>query len=64
MSLPFLRIRSLMVLVEHTSAAIAAAPDEGGSRLKRIRTRRQLTLTDPADTTGISKSTLSRLENG
>lgn len=53
-----------MVLVHDTSAAISAALDQVGSRLKRIRTRRRLTLTDLADTTGISKSTLSRLENG
>jgi transcriptional regulator with XRE-family HTH domain len=54
-----------MSLVEDTSAAaIAAALDQVGSRLKRLRTHRRLTLTGVAQTTGISKSTLSRLETG
>ncbi|MFC7530821.1 helix-turn-helix domain-containing protein [Actinoplanes sp. GCM10030250] len=35
-----------------------------GARLKSVRTRRRLTLTGVAEATGISKSTLSRLENG
>src|SRR3954468_4971452 len=35
-----------------------------GPRLKRLRTRRGVTLTELAAKTGISKSTLSRLENG
>ncbi|MFF9352503.1 helix-turn-helix domain-containing protein [Streptomyces sp. NPDC014734] len=35
-----------------------------GPRLRRIRTRRGVTLTALAETTGISKSTLSRLESG
>lgn len=38
--------------------------DQVGPRLKRLRTQRQITLTHLAATTGISKSTLSRLENG
>jgi transcriptional regulator with XRE-family HTH domain len=51
--------------VEDTStAAIAAVLDQVGPRLKRFRTHRELTLTEVADTTGISKSTLSRLETG
>jgi transcriptional regulator with XRE-family HTH domain len=50
--------------VEDTSAAIAAVLDQVGARLRRLRTQRRLTLTGVADTTGISKSTLSRLENG
>ena len=44
-----------------------AAPDvlaEVGPRLRRFRERRALTLTVVAARTGISKSTLSRLENG
>ncbi len=44
-----------------------AIPDvlaEVGSRLKRLRVRRGVTLTALAAETGISKSTLSRLENG
>ena len=35
-----------------------------GGRLKRLRTQRRMTLADVAKATGISKSTLSRLENG
>ena len=50
--------------MDDTSAAITAVLDQVGNRLKRVRTQRQITLTALADTTGISKSTLSRLENG
>ena len=51
--------------VDNTSAAdIAAVLDQVGGRLKRIRTLRRMTLTGVAEATGISKSTLSRLENG
>ena len=50
--------------MDDTSAAIAAALDQVGSRLKRLRTQRRITLTALASTTGISKSTLSRLETG
>src|SRR3954466_14725023 len=46
------------------SGTIAAALDLVGPRLKRIRKDRGVTLTDLAERTGISKSTLSRLENG
>jgi transcriptional regulator with XRE-family HTH domain len=54
-----------MSLVEDTSAAaIATALDQVGPRLKRLRTHRQMTLTGVAQMTGISKSTLSRLETG
>ena len=35
-----------------------------GARIKRIRTQRDVTLTELAALTGISKSTLSRLESG
>jgi transcriptional regulator with XRE-family HTH domain len=57
--------RTLMSDVENTSAAvIAAVLDQVGPRLKRVRTHRRLTLTGVAQTTGISKSTLSRLETG
>ena len=35
-----------------------------GPRLRRVREQRGITLTDVAAQTGISKSTLSRLENG
>jgi len=47
-----------------TNAAITVALDEVAPRLKRIRTQRGMTLTGVAETTGISKSTLSRLETG
>ena len=43
---------------------IPAVLAEVGPRLKRLRTRRGVTLTELAAKTGISKSTLSRLENG
>jgi transcriptional regulator with XRE-family HTH domain len=49
--------------VEHASA-IPDVLAEVGPRLKRLRTRRGVTLTSLAATTGISKSTLSRLESG
>ena len=47
-----------------SAAAIATALDRVGPRLKRLRNRRRLTLTAVAASTGISKSTLSRLETG
>jgi transcriptional regulator with XRE-family HTH domain len=50
--------------VDDTSAAIAAALDQVGPRLRRLRAQRRITLTGLASTTGISKSTLSRLETG
>ncbi len=53
-----------MSLVDDTSAAGATVLDQVGPRLKRLRTQRRISLTGLADTTGISKSTLSRLENG
>src|SRR4029079_1122880 len=63
--LPFVGIGSHMALVEDTSAAaIAAVLDQVGARLKRIRTQRGMTLTGVAEATGISKSTMSRLETG
>lgn len=43
---------------------ITAALSQVGPRLKRLREQRDLTLTVVAAATGISKSTLSRLENG
>jgi transcriptional regulator with XRE-family HTH domain len=46
------------------TAAIATALDQVGRRLKTLRTQRRMTLTGVAETTGISKSTLSRLETG
>jgi transcriptional regulator with XRE-family HTH domain len=54
-----------MRLVQDTSAAdIAATLDQVGARLKRLRTQRRMTLTAVAKATGISKSTMSRLETG
>ncbi|HYN96082.1 MAG TPA: XRE family transcriptional regulator [Pilimelia sp.] len=53
-----------MSVVDDISAAGAAVLDQVGPRLKRLRTQRRITLTGLADVTGISKSTLSRLENG
>jgi transcriptional regulator with XRE-family HTH domain len=51
--------------VENTSAAEIAAVLEGvGGRLKRVRAQRRMTLVDVATATGISKSTMSRLETG
>ena len=51
--------------MEDTSAAaIAAVLDQVGARLKRIRTQRGMTLSGVAEATGISKSTMSRLETG
>ncbi|MEK2473736.1 MULTISPECIES: helix-turn-helix domain-containing protein [Streptomyces] len=49
--------------VEHSSA-ISRALTEVGPRLKRLRTERGVTLAALAESTGISKSTLSRLESG
>jgi transcriptional regulator with XRE-family HTH domain len=43
---------------------IAAALDLVGPRLRGIRRNRGVTLTELAERTGISKSTLLRLENG
>jgi transcriptional regulator with XRE-family HTH domain len=46
------------------SIGIAATLDQVGSRLKRLRSQRGGTLTAVSAATGISKSTLSRLETG
>lgn len=46
------------------SAAIAQALTEVGPRLKQLRTERGITLSGLSQATGISKSTLSRLESG
>jgi transcriptional regulator with XRE-family HTH domain len=53
-----------MSAVDDTATRIAAALDQVGPRLKRLRTQRGATLTSVATATGISKSTLSRLETG
>ncbi|QWF79869.1 helix-turn-helix domain-containing protein [Amycolatopsis sp. CA-230715] len=46
------------------SSVVDRALTEVGPRLKRLRTQRGVTLDALAATTGISKSTLSRLESG
>jgi transcriptional regulator with XRE-family HTH domain len=43
---------------------ITSALAEVGPRLKRLRTQRDITLVELSEATGISKSTLSRLESG
>jgi len=43
---------------------MAATLDQVGPRLKRLRSQRGLTLAAVSETTGISKSTMSRLETG
>ena len=54
-----------MSLMDDISAArIAAALEQVAPRLKGIRTQRGMTLTGVSSSTGISKSTLSRLETG
>ncbi|MEU4393790.1 XRE family transcriptional regulator [Kribbella sp. NPDC023855] len=50
--------------MEDTSPVITAVLEQAGPRLKRFRLQRRFTLTGLAAATGISKSTLSRLENG
>ncbi len=46
------------------SPAVAAALEHVGGRLKRVRRQRRMTLTGVAEATGVSRSTLSRLETG
>jgi transcriptional regulator with XRE-family HTH domain len=46
------------------SLAVAAALELVAPRLKRVRVQRGMTLAEVAGSTGISKSTLSRLETG
>jgi transcriptional regulator with XRE-family HTH domain len=50
--------------VDGTATVIAAALDQVGPRLRQLRQQRGVTLTAVAAATGISKSTLSRLESG
>jgi transcriptional regulator with XRE-family HTH domain len=50
--------------VSDSEQAIADALDRVGPRLQRLRKLRGMTLTSVATATGISKSTLSRLETG
>jgi quercetin dioxygenase-like cupin family protein len=54
-----------MTVGKHAEApALDGLPEQVGARLKRLREQRRITLTALATTTGISKSTLSRLETG
>ena len=53
-----------MAFVEAANARLAAALDEVGPRLKRVRGLRGVSLAELSAMTGISKSTLSRLETG
>ncbi|WP_017622986.1 helix-turn-helix domain-containing protein [Nocardiopsis chromatogenes] len=46
------------------AGAVREALDEVGPRLRRLRTERGVTLSALSEATGISKSTLSRLESG
>jgi len=50
--------------MDDPNARISAALDEVGPRLRRLRSLRSTSLADLAERTGISKSTLSRLETG
>jgi transcriptional regulator with XRE-family HTH domain len=61
--LPFLGIGPTMGRMS-ASGSVVAALDLVGPRLRSVRKQRGVTLTDLAERTGISKSTLSRLENG
>lgn len=47
-----------------SSSSVGEVLAEIGPRLRRVRTQRDVTLTELASVTGISKSTLSRLESG
>jgi transcriptional regulator with XRE-family HTH domain len=53
-----------MEAVDDKPTAIAAALEQVGPRLRQLRSQRGVTLTALSESTGISKSTLSRLENG
>ena len=53
-----------MVSVSSPSDATSTVLDQVGARLRQIRTQRGATLAELSQRTGISKSTLSRLENG
>ena len=53
-----------MEAVSDSTDAVSTVLDQVGSRLRQIRVLRKITLVDLSERTGISKSTLSRLENG
>ena len=50
--------------MDDTTAVIAKALDQVGPRLRQLRAHRGVTLAALSESTGISKSTLSRLETG
>lgn len=50
--------------MDDSTEVISKALEQVGPRLKQLRARRGVTLTALAEATGISKSTLSRLETG
>jgi transcriptional regulator with XRE-family HTH domain len=50
--------------MDESSAAVSAALGAVGPRLRRVRKQRGISLAALSEATGISKSTLSRLENG
>ena len=56
--------RTSDVSTDSSTDGIAAALERVGPRLKQLRSQRGVTLTSLAEATGISKSTLSRLETG
>jgi transcriptional regulator with XRE-family HTH domain len=62
--LPFLGTVRWNVGMEDVSDPVAAALAQVGPRLRQVRSHRGLSLIEVAQSTGISKSTLSRLENG
>ena len=53
-----------MASADATNEPIGTALEQVGPRLRTVREQRAMTLTEVAHRTGISKSTLSRLENG
>jgi transcriptional regulator with XRE-family HTH domain len=53
-----------MEAVSDATDAISAALDQVGGRLRQVRDQRGITLAELSARTGISRSTLSRLENG
>jgi transcriptional regulator with XRE-family HTH domain len=62
--LPNLGQKRFDVVMDDPNARIATALDQVGPRLKRLRSLRATSLAELSERTGISKSTLSRLETG
>jgi transcriptional regulator with XRE-family HTH domain len=65
--LPFLGRRSAMTVMDHAGVGddgLEATLARVGPRLRQLRAQRAITLAELAARTGISKSTLSRLESG